>query len=104
MRYETRFQSAAIQILSLQSAVLSLEHIMAYLMISERKLSHFLLPTSWRHCTSSRGWFCEERGYNNYNIVSPDDVFKEVLDVFYGGKPCEKTFAILGLSQRVAVT
>lgn len=33
-----------------------------------------------------------------FNIVSPNDVFKEVLDVFYGGKPCEKTLAILGLS------
>ena len=29
-----------------------------------------------------------------FNIVSPNDVFKEVLDVFYGGKPCEKTLAI----------
>lgn len=36
-----------------------------------------------------------------FNIVSPNDVFKEVLDVFYGGKPCEKTLAILGLSQSV---
>ena len=34
-----------------------------------------------------------------FNIVSPNEVFKEVLDVFYGGKPCEKTLAILGLSQ-----
>lgn len=36
-----------------------------------------------------------------FNVVSPGDVFKEVLDVFYGGKPCEKTLAILGLSQSV---
>lgn len=36
-----------------------------------------------------------------FNIVSPNDVFKEVLDVFYGGKSCEKTLVILGLSQSV---
>lgn len=36
-----------------------------------------------------------------FNIVSPDDVFKDVLDAFYGGKPCEKTLAILGLSRSV---
>lgn len=34
-----------------------------------------------------------------FNVVSPEDVFKEVLDGFYSGKPCEKTLAILGLSQ-----
>ena len=34
-----------------------------------------------------------------FNVVSPEDVFKEVLDGFYSGKPCEKTLTILGLSR-----
>ena len=32
-----------------------------------------------------------------FDLVSPDDVFKDILDVFYDGKPCEKTLSILGL-------
>jgi uncharacterized protein (DUF1810 family) len=36
-----------------------------------------------------------------FNVVSPEDVFKEVLDGFYSGKPCEKTLTILGLSRSV---
>ena len=33
-----------------------------------------------------------------FDLVSPGDVFKDILDAFYDGKPCEKTLSILGLS------
>ena len=33
-----------------------------------------------------------------FDLVSPDDVFKDILDAFYDSKPCEKTLSILGLS------
>ena len=31
-----------------------------------------------------------------FNVVSPGGVFKDILDAFYSGSPCEKTLAILG--------
>ena len=31
-----------------------------------------------------------------FDIVSPGDVFADILDAFYSGSPCEKTLAILG--------
>ena len=34
-----------------------------------------------------------------YEAESPNDVFKSILDTFYGGKPCERTLSILGLAQ-----
>ena len=34
-----------------------------------------------------------------FNAVSPGDVFKDILDAFYGGSPCEKTLSILGQVQ-----
>lgn len=33
-----------------------------------------------------------------FNIVSPNDVFKEVLDTFYCGRCCKRTLQILGMA------
>ena len=33
-----------------------------------------------------------------FNIVSPNDVFKEVLDTFYDGRCCKRTLKILGMT------